>query len=86
MQQNVKNTFYAEEIGALILSEVKQSCEEYLNCEIRDVIITVPAHFNDSQRHATHTAGQLAGLNVVQIINEPTAAAFAYALNQRVSL
>ena len=86
MQQKNKKTFYAEELGALILSEVKESCEEYLNCEVCDVVITVPAHFNDSQRQATRTAGKLAGLNVVQIINEPTAAAFAYGLHQLVSL
>src|SRR3989304_5202523 len=73
-----------EEISSYILQCIRGYCEEYLNCEIMDAIITVPAHFNDSQRQATKDSGQIAGLNVKRIINEPTAAALAYGLNKSV--
>lgn len=67
-----------EEISAMILTKMKKSAEDYLGEEIRDAVITVPAYFDDSQRKATKDAGEIAGLNVLRIINEPTAAALAY--------
>ena len=67
-----------QEISAMILQKMKKTAEEYLNDEVRDVVITVPAYFNDSQRKATKEAGEIAGLNVLRIINEPTAAALSY--------
>ena len=67
-----------QEISAMILQKMKKTAEEYLNDEVKDVVITVPAYFNDSQRKATKEAGEIAGLNVLRIINEPTAAALAY--------
>ena len=67
-----------QEISAMILQKMKKTAEEYLNDEVRDAVITVPAYFNDSQRKATKEAGEIAGLNVLRIINEPTAAALAY--------
>ncbi|HET9208777.1 MAG TPA: molecular chaperone DnaK [Thermoanaerobaculia bacterium] len=71
-----------EEISALVLREVKEFVEEQLQEEIREAVITVPAYFNDSQRQATKDAGKIAGLDVVRILNEPTAAALAYGLDQ----
>src|SRR5262245_3695860 len=71
-----------EEISSHVLQYIKRYAEEYLGYEVTDAIITVPAHFNDSQRQATKDAGQIAGLNVKRIINEPTAAALAYGLNK----
>lgn len=71
-----------EEISAHVLSYIRKYAEEYLGYEVNDAIITVPAHFNDSQRQATKDAGMIAGLNVKRIINEPTAAALAYGLNK----
>src|SRR5262249_7796940 len=71
-----------EEISSFVLQYIKKYAEEYLGYEINDAIITVPAHFNDSQRQATKDAGQIAGLNVKRIINEPTSAALAYGLNK----
>jgi molecular chaperone DnaK len=71
-----------EEISSHVLQYIKRYSEEYLGYEVTDAIITVPAHFNDSQRQATKDAGQIAGLNVKRIINEPTAAALAYGLNK----
>jgi molecular chaperone DnaK len=66
------------EISAIVLRSLKQSAEAYLHEEIVDAVITVPAYFDDAQRQATKDAGRIAGLNVVRIINEPTAAALAY--------
>jgi molecular chaperone DnaK len=71
-----------EEISALILREIKEFVEEGLQQEVREAVITVPAYFNDSQRQATKDAGRIAGLEVLRIINEPTAAALAYGLDQ----
>ena len=71
-----------EEISALVLREIKEFVEEQLQEEVREAVITVPAYFNDSQRQATKDAGKIAGLDVVRILNEPTAAALAYGLDQ----
>jgi molecular chaperone DnaK len=71
------------EISALILRKLKESAEAYLGGPVTDAVITVPAYFNDAQRQATKDAGQVAGLNVRRIINEPTAAALAYGLDKK---
>ncbi|HNZ64962.1 MAG TPA: molecular chaperone DnaK [Smithella sp.] len=71
------------EISAMILTKMKQTAEDYLGEKIQDAVITVPAYFNDSQRQATKDAGKVAGLNVLRIINEPTAAALAYGLDKK---
>jgi molecular chaperone DnaK len=74
--------YSAEELSALIIKKLKADAEKYLKEPVTDAVITVPAYFNDAERTATITAGQLAGLNVLQIINEPTAAALAYGLDK----
>src|SRR5438105_2646071 len=74
--------YSAEELSALIVKKLKADAEKYLKEAVTDAVITVPAYFNDAERTATITAGQLAGLNVLQIINEPTAAALAYGLDK----
>jgi len=71
------------EISAMILTKMKQTAEDYLGEKVTDAVITVPAYFNDSQRQATKDAGRIAGLNVLRIINEPTAAALAYGLDKK---
>ncbi len=71
-----------QEISAIILQKMKKTAEEYLGQEVTDAVITVPAYFNDAQRQATKEAGEIAGLNVKRIINEPTAAALAYGLDK----
>ena len=71
------------EISAMILQKMKQSAEDYLGEEVKDAVVTVPAYFNDSQRQATKDAGRIAGLNVLRIINEPTAASLAYGLDKK---
>ncbi len=71
------------EISSFILANIKKTAEEYLGESIKDVVITVPAYFNDSQRQATKDAGKIAGLNVLRIINEPTAASLAYGLDKK---
>ena len=76
------NVYAAEELSALILKKLKADAEKYLKGPVTDAIITVPAYFNDAERTSTITAGQLAGFNVLQIINEPTAAALAYGLDK----
>ena len=70
------------QISAMILQKIKKTAESYLGEEVKDAVITVPAYFNDSQRHATKEAGEIAGLKVRRIINEPTAAALAYGLDK----
>lgn len=72
-----------QEISAKILQKLKKSAEAYLGTEIKDAVVTVPAYFNDSQRQATKDAGTIAGLNVLRIINEPTASALAYGLDKK---
>ena len=66
----------------MLLQKMKQMVESYVGCEVKDAVITVPAYFNDAQRQATKDAGVIAGLNVLRIINEPTAAAIAYGLEK----
>ena len=71
------------EISAFILQKMKQTAEDYLGEKVTDAVVTVPAYFNDAQRQATKDAGRIAGLNVLRIINEPTAASLAYGLDKR---
>lgn len=75
--------FYPEQISAMILAKMKEFAETYSGTTIQNTVITVPASFNDSQRQATKDAATIAGLNVLRIINEPTAAAIAYGLDQK---
>lgn len=75
--------FSPEEISAMILVKMKEIAEAFLNEKVTDAVITVPAYFNDSQRQATKDAGVIAGLNVLRVINEPTAAAIAYGLDKK---
>ncbi len=79
--ENKIQKFYPEQISSMILEKLKEDAEKYLEGEVKDAVITVPAYFNNEQRQATIDAGRIAGLNVIKIINEPTAAAIAYGLN-----
>ena len=81
--QKQEKKFFAEEISAMVLQKLKQTATDFLGKEVKDAIVTVPAYFNDSQRQATKDAGTISGLNVLRIINEPTAAAIAYGLDKQ---
>jgi len=81
--QGELKTFQPEEISSMVLTKMKEVAESYIGEKVTDAVITVPAYFNDSQRQATKDAGAIAGLNVLRIINEPTAAAIAYGLDKK---
>ena len=81
--KNELKTFQPEEISSMILTKMKEVAEAYIGEKVTDAVVTVPAYFNDSQRQATKDAGMISGLNVLRIINEPTAAAIAYGLDKK---
>jgi molecular chaperone DnaK len=77
------NRYSPSQIGAYVLMKMKEAADTYLGQSVEKAVITVPAYFNDSQRQATKDAGRIAGLDVVRIINEPTAAALAYGVDKK---
>ena len=81
--KNETKVFSSEEISAMVLGKMKTIAESFIGKEVKNAVVTVPAYFNDSQRQATKDAGVISGLNVLRIINEPTAAAIAYGLDKK---
>lgn len=83
LYKNEKRSFFPEEISSMVLGKMRETAESFIGQPIKDAVVTVPAYFNDSQRQATKDAGRIANLNVLRIINEPTAAAIAYGLDKK---
>jgi heat shock protein 1/8 len=83
LYKDEKKNFFPEEVSSMVLTKMKETAEAYLGKTVTNAVITVPAYFNDSQRQATKDSGTIAGLNVLRIINEPTAAAIAYGLDKK---
>ena len=82
VESSDKKVYSPSQIGAFVLTKMKETAEGYMGTSVKNAVVTVPAYFNDSQRQATKDAGQISGLNVLRVINEPTAAALAYGMDK----